>query len=125
MSDIQPVTWFDDPAHFRKASRREFLFTGLVGALGLTLGDMMKLRALETDVFEAKAQSLIHIFLPGGMAHQESWDPKPLAPIEYRGPLGTVDTKIPGVKFSQNLAQTATIADKLTIVRGKIGRAHV
>ena len=118
MSDIQPVTWYDDPAHFRKASRREFLFTGLVGALGLTLGDMFKLRALETDVFEAKAQSLIHIFLPGGMAHQESWDPKPLAPIEYRGPLGTVDTKIPGVKFSQNLAQTAAIADKLTIVRG-------
>ena len=62
--------------------------------------------------------SLIHIFLPGGMAHQESWDPKPLAPIEYRGPLGTVDTKIPGIKFSQNLAQTAQIADKLTIVRG-------
>ncbi len=118
MSDIQPVTWFDDPAHFRKASRREFLFTGLVGALGLTLGDMMKLKALETDTFEAKAQSLIHIFLPGGMAHQESWDPKPLAPIEYRGPLGTVDTKIPGVKFSQNLPQTAQIADKLTIVRG-------
>ena len=118
MSDIQPVTWFDDPAHFRKASRREFLFTGLVGALGLTLGDMMKLRALETDVFEPKAQSLIHIFLPGGMAHQESWDPKPLAPIEYRGPLGTVDTKIPGIKFSQNLAQTAQIADKLTICRG-------
>ena len=118
MSDIQPVTWYDDPAHFRKASRREFLFTGLVGALGLTLGDMFKLRALETDVFEAKAQSLIHIFLPGGMAHQESWDPKPLAPIEYRGPLGTVDTKIAGVKFSQNLSHTATIADKLTIVRG-------
>ena len=118
MSDIQPVTWYDDPAHFRKASRREFLFTGLVGALGLTLGDMMKLRALETDTYEAKAESLIHIFLPGGMAHQESWDPKHLAPIEYRGPLGTVDTKIPGVKFSQNLAQTAQIADKLTIVRG-------
>ena len=118
MSDTKPVTWFDDPAHFRKASRREFLFTGLVGALGLTLGDMMKLRALETDAYAATAESLIHIFLPGGMAHQESWDPKPLAPIEYRGPLGTVDTKIPGVKFSQNLAQTAQIADKLTIVRG-------
>jgi hypothetical protein len=118
MSDIQPVTWFDDPAHFRKVSRREFVFTGLVGALGLTLGDMFKLRALETDVFQPTAQSLIHIFLPGGMAHQESWDPKPLAPIEYRGPLGTVDTKIPGVKFSQNLAQTAQVADKLTIVRG-------
>jgi hypothetical protein len=118
MSDLQPVTWYDDPAHFRKASRREFLFTGLVGGLGLSLGNLFKLRALETDVYEPTAQSLIHIFLPGGMAHHESWDPKPLAPIEYRGPLGTVDTKIPGVKFSQNLAQTAQIADKLTIVRG-------
>src|SRR5678816_900665 len=118
MSDLQPVTWYDDPAHFRKASRREFLFTGLVGGLGLSLGNLFKLRALETDVYEPKAQSLIHIFLPGGMAHHESWDPKPLAPIEYRGPLGTVATKIPGVKVSQNLAQTAQIADKLTIVRG-------
>jgi hypothetical protein len=118
MSDIQPVTWYDDPAHFRKSSRREFLFTGLVGGLGLSLGNLFKLRALETDVYEPTAQSLIHIFLPGGMAHHESWDPKPLAPIEYRGPLGTVDTKIPGVKFSQNLAQTAQVADKLTIVRG-------
>ena len=36
----------------------------------------------------APAKSIIHIFLPGGMAHQDSWDPKPLAPIEYRGELG-------------------------------------
>jgi hypothetical protein len=34
MSDIQPVTWFEDPAHFRKVSRREFVFTGLIGGLG-------------------------------------------------------------------------------------------
>ena len=39
------------------------------------------------DFLEAKAQSVIHIFLPGGMAHQESFDPKPYAPIEYRGEM--------------------------------------
>src|SRR4051794_36002958 len=100
MSDIRPVTWLDDPAHFQKTSRRDFLYTGLVGGLGLTLGNFFKLRAAELaseQPLVAKAQSLIHIFLPGGCAHQESWDPKPFAPIEYRGPLGTVDTVIPGV----------------------------
>jgi len=120
MSEIKPVTWNDDPSHFRKTSRREFLFAGLVGGLGLTLGDYFKLRAEEAaaaDGLVAQAESLIHIFLPGGCAHQETWDPHPYAPIEYRGPLGTVDTKIPGVKFSQYLQNTAKIADKITVVR--------
>jgi len=117
MSDIKPVTFHDDPSHFRKVNRREFLYAGLIGGLGLTMGDYMKLRANETDKYEATAQSVIHIYLPGGCAHQETWDPKPLAPIEYRGPLGTVDTVIPGVKFSQYLKETAKIADRLTVVR--------
>ena len=117
MSDIKPVTFHEDPAHFRKVNRREFLYAGLIGGLGLTMGDYMRLRAAETDAYEPTAQSLIHIFLPGGCAHQETWDPKPLAPIEYRGPLGTVDTVIPGVKFSQYMKETAKIADRLTVVR--------
>ncbi|MBI3874847.1 MAG: DUF1501 domain-containing protein, partial [Verrucomicrobia bacterium] len=50
-------------------------------------------------------------------AHQESWDPKHLAPIEYRGPMGVVKTKLDGVYFSENLKKSAEIADKLTIVR--------
>ena len=45
---------------------------------------------------------MIHIFLPGGMAQQESFDPKPFAPIEYRGPLGTVKTKLTGEVFSEH-----------------------
>lgn len=119
-AETKAVTWFEDPAHFRKVARREFLFTGLVGGLGLSLGDFFKARAEQAAAgaqLAAKAQSLIHIFLPGGMAHQESWDPKPFAPIEYRGPLSTVDTAIPGVKFSQYLSKTAKIADRLTVVR--------
>ncbi|MFT6239231.1 MAG: hypothetical protein ACJAQT_001309 [Akkermansiaceae bacterium] len=66
---------------------------------------------------EGVAKSVIQIFLPGGMAHQESWDPKPYAPTEYRGPFGTVDTSIKGIKFSQYLKHTAKIADKMTIIR--------
>ncbi len=120
MSDIQPVTWFEDPAHFRKVSRREFVFTGLIGGLGLSMGEFFKLRAeqaLGGKDIKAKAEACIHIYLPGGCAAQETWDPKPFAPIEYRGPLGTVDTVIPGVKFSQYLQNTAKIADKITVVR--------
>ncbi|MEQ1859780.1 MAG: DUF1501 domain-containing protein [Chthoniobacteraceae bacterium] len=120
MSDIQPVTWFEDPAHFRKVARREFIFTGLLGGLGLSMGELFKLRAEQAiggKAIQAKAEACIHIYLPGGCAAQETWDPKPFAPIEYRGPLGTVDTNVPGVKFSQYMQNTAKIADKITVVR--------
>ena len=122
MSESKPVTWLDDPAHFRKPSRREFLYTGLIGGLGLTLGDFFKLRAAQTSTPgivapTAVAQSLIHIFLPGGWSAQETFDPKPFAPVEYRGALGSIDTKLDGVRFSEHLKQTAKIADKITVVR--------
>jgi hypothetical protein len=66
---------------------------------------------------EGPAKSIIHIFLPGGMAHQESFDPKPYAPIEYRGEMGTVPTKLEGVLFNELLKQTAQLADKITVCR--------
>jgi hypothetical protein len=96
-------------------NRRDFLYTGLFGGLGLSVGDALKLQA--ESLITPKAQSVIHIFLPGGAAAQETWDPKPLAPSEYRGPLGSVPTIIPGVRFSEHLSKTAKIADKLTVIR--------
>lgn len=99
-------------------NRRDFLYTGLVGGLGLSLGDMLKLRAENaSSPIKAKAQSIIHIYLPGGMASQESWDPKIHAPIEYRGPLGSIQTNIAGVHLSENMKDTAKIMDKITVVR--------
>jgi hypothetical protein len=71
---------------------------------------------------EGKAKSVIQIILPGGLASQESWDPKPEAPIEYRGPLGVAKTKIPGIVFSENLSRTAQVADKIAVVRTVTGR---
>ncbi len=116
MSDFQPITWREDPSHFRKVSRRDFLYVGLVGGLGLTLGDFFKSRAAEA-VTEAKAKALIHIFLPGGISAHESFDPKPLAPVEVRGPFGSIPTKLDGVRFNELMKETAQVADKLTIVR--------
>jgi uncharacterized protein (DUF1501 family) len=98
-------------------NRRDFIYSGLVGGLGLTMGEYFKLQAQSPQNLSAKAQSVIHIFLPGGAAAQETWDPHPNAPIEYRGPLGTVKTAIPGVHFSEYFKHTAKIADKLTVVR--------
>jgi hypothetical protein len=65
----------------------------------------------------AKAKALIHIYLPGGIAHQDTFDPKPHAPVDYRGDLKVIGTSLDGVQFASRLAQTAKIADKLTIIR--------
>ncbi len=102
-------------------SRRGFLHVGLLGGLGLSLPQFLSMEAKaqqkQYKTRDGVAKSVIQIFLPGGMAHQESWDPKPYAPTEYRGPFGTINTSIKGIKFSQNLKHTAKIADKMTIIR--------
>ncbi|MFM8494009.1 MAG: DUF1501 domain-containing protein [Planctomycetia bacterium] len=101
--------------------RRSFLAVGSIGGLGLSLGDFFRMKAAAASsgapVKEGVAKSMIQIFLPGGYAHQETFDPKPHAPIEYRGPLGSIETAIPGVRFGEVLPHTAKIADKLAICR--------
>src|SRR6187402_3568599 len=92
--------------------RRTFLTVGAVGGLGLSLADLFRAQKAQAelknyDFIPAKAQSVIHVFLPGGMAHQESFDPKPFAPAEYRGPFGAIDTKIAGVQFGELMKETA------------------
>ena len=111
-----PGSFCNSPEHIWRPNRREFLFVGLVGSLGLTLGNLLKLQA-QTAQSKARAQSVINIFLPGGIAAQESFDPKMLAPIEYRGPLGSVKTSIEGVHFSELLKETAKVADKICVIR--------
>ncbi len=103
-------------------SRRNLLTIGAVGGIGLTLTDFFRLKTAQADQkhYESKegtAKSVIFIFLPGGMAQQETFDPKPYAPLEYRGPLGSIDTSLTGVRFGELFTQTAKIADRLTIVR--------
>jgi Protein of unknown function (DUF1501) len=105
----------------RYASRREFLYVGLLGGLGLTLPQFLRQQAHGAQksyaTHQPVAQGIIQIFLPGGLAHQESFDPKPYAPAEYRGPFGAIDTALPGVQFGQFLPNIAKIADKITVIR--------
>lgn len=98
-------------------NRRTFLHVGAVGALGLTLDGYMRARAAEPAAKKPKAEACIHIFLPGGMAHQESWDPKPFAPVEYRGEMGTVKTKVEGEVLNECLTKTAAVADQIAVCR--------
>jgi uncharacterized protein (DUF1501 family) len=116
---MRPITWNDDPSHFIRPNRRSFLQVGAVTGLGLTLDGFFRLQAARGDEpsKEGKARSVIHIFLPGGSAHQETWDPKPNAPIEYRGEMGHIKTKLEGVYFNECLKKTAEVADKLAVCR--------
>lgn len=116
-------------AGFRGIPRRQVLKVGVAGALGLSLADLIRLEAQETSAMtitagkqiKPRALSVIQINLPGGFPHHESFDPKPEAPVEYRGSFGVVRTKT-GDVFSDNLPQLAATADKFTVVRSVVGK---
>ncbi|MEO1526284.1 MAG: DUF1501 domain-containing protein [Planctomycetota bacterium] len=101
-------------------SRRGFLAAGTLGGIGLSLPELLMREAMAEqkhyDFVEAKAKSVIHVYLPGGMAHQESFDPKPYSPMEYRGEMRTIKTNT-GEVVSETIPQLAKRADKLSIIR--------
>ncbi|TWU47552.1 hypothetical protein Poly51_53520 [Rubripirellula tenax] len=101
-------------------SRRGFLAAGAFGGLGLSLPELLMRQAMADqkhyDFIEAKAKSVIHVYLPGGMAQQESFDPKPYSPLEYRGELRPIKTNT-GEQFCETVPQLAKRADKFSIIR--------
>jgi len=102
-------------------SRRGFLTVGAIGGMGLTLADFLAMRDANAeqkhyDFIEPKAKSVIHIFLPGGAAHQELFDPKPFSPLEYRGEMKPIKTNT-GEQFCETLPNLAKIADKFAVIR--------
>jgi len=104
------------------SSRRGFLKAGFAGGIGLSLANFFAMKKAQADLknyenFEGTAKNVIFIYLPGGCAHQETWDPKPYAPVEYRGPMSSIDTNVSGIRINQMLTQTAQVMDKITICR--------
>lgn len=99
----------------RVGSRRWFLQTGLAGFAGLSLADT--LRAGGTRSVSRDPKSVILFWLSGGPSQIDTWDPKPDAPPEIRGPYQTIPTSIPGVRFSEHLPLQAKLAHKLSVVR--------
>ena len=96
-------------------TRRSFLRAGFLSLGGLTLPQLLQARAEAGAV--AEKTSVIYIELTGGPTQFETYDPKPEAPSEYRGPFGTVKTNLPGVHFSELMREQAKVADKLAIIR--------
>lgn len=106
-----------------RMNRRSAIRVGALAGMGITLGNVYRAEA-EQKWFESKegpAKSVIQIILPGGIAAQESWNPQPESPLEYRGPFGFVKTKIPGVNLTELFPKQATIADKMCVVRSVVG----
>ena len=105
-------------------SRRDLIRVGGLSAIGLGLGDFFRLRAHAAKHLnsaslngEPKAKSCILIWLDGGPTHLETFDPKPNAPKEVRGPLGTIATNLTGIRISECMEKTAKIMDKLVVIR--------
>jgi hypothetical protein len=92
-------------------SRRAALRAGALGLLGLGMNHLPALRALAADSLatrsEPRAKSVIYIFLSGGLAQHESFDPKPDAADNIRGEFGPVATDTPGVRISEHLPMLA------------------
>jgi uncharacterized protein (DUF1501 family) len=103
--------------HVPGFDRRGLMRIGGLSAFGLGLGNFFQLQRLAAADHPAKAKACILIWLDGGPSHLETFDPKPEAPVEVRGPLQSIATKLPGIRFSECLPQTAAMMDKLAIIR--------
>ncbi|RUL87223.1 DUF1501 domain-containing protein [Tautonia sociabilis] len=103
----------------RGESRRAFLRLGTLGAVGLTLGDLLAIRAVARPPapIEPKAKAVIVLWLWGGPSHLDTFDPKPDAPLEYRGPFDSIATAAPGVRVCELLPGLARRADTYAIIR--------
>lgn len=109
-------------------SRRTFLRVGGCGALGLSLPSLLELQAAGgaeslSDALHAggpgwgKAKSIIMVYLQGGPSHLDLWDPKENVPDNVKSVFNPISTKIPGIKFTENLPKLAEINDRFTMIR--------
>ena len=102
-------------------ARRDFIRVGGLTALGLGMGNYFQWqRAMSANAAHpraGKARSCIMIWLDGGASHLDTFDPKPEAPSEIRGPFDSIPTRMPGIRISEHLPRTAKLMDKLALIR--------
>ena len=100
-------------------TRRDCLQLGLGGLVsgGLVGALRASVQAGEQYNIARQADRCILVWLDGGPTHYETFDPKPDAPVEIRGELEAIQTKVSGVYFSKHMQRLAAIADKLAVVR--------
>lgn len=101
-------------------ARRSFVQAGLLGVGGLALSDYLTFSPAAAEATSTRPhsrKSVILFWMSGGPGHMETWDPKPNAVDQYRGPFGAISTSVAGTQFGELLPEQAKIADKLSIVR--------
>src|SRR5438105_4900174 len=96
-------------------TRRDFLHAGSLATLGLTLPGWMAQKA--AGAVADRDINCIMLFLVGGPSHIDTWDPKPKAPAEVRGPFQPIATCVPGMQVSEIFPRLARLADKFSLVR--------
>jgi hypothetical protein len=98
-------------------TRRSFLQAGVLGLGGLELSDLFRAQAAQSNP-HTNGTSVILFWMSGGPGHMETWDPKPDAVEQFRGPFGATKTSVPGVMFGELLPEEAKVMDRLAILRG-------
>jgi uncharacterized protein (DUF1501 family) len=98
-------------------TRRAVLQAGASSVLGLSLAGWLRRQARGGDTRTGSATSVLLLWLWGGPAHLDTWDPKPGAPLEFRGPFTPIATRVPGVRIGELFPQLARLADTFAILR--------
>lgn len=98
-------------------SRRAFLRFGGLGVLSLKAKEQVAAQQAKVEATGKGRRSCIFLLLTGGPGHLDTLDPKPLAPVEYRGPLQAIQTAVPGVLVSEALPKLASRLDRVAILR--------
>src|SRR4051812_285703 len=93
-------------------SRRELLRAALAGFGTLTLPGLFRRRAAAGAASAAERTAVILVWLRGGCSHLDTYDPKPDAPTEYRGPFAPLATKVPGLRLTELLPEQAALAHR-------------
>lgn len=106
------------PVRFGSGGRRAFLQTGLAGFANLSLPGILRLQGrAAAPASPSERKAVIMVWQPGGLSHLDSYDPKPDSGSEYRGPFKLIDTRVPGLRFTELLPRQAAIADKMVVLR--------
>jgi hypothetical protein len=98
-------------------NRREFLQIGGSTVLGLTLADLLKLKANNSGLQTGSARAVIFLWLWGGPAQLDTWDPKPNAPMDYRGPFSSIPSRVVGTRIGELFPQISNWTDRIAIIR--------
>jgi Protein of unknown function (DUF1501) len=92
----------------------------LAGIASLSLPGLLRMRTEANEKVKRERTALLVVWLHGGASHLETYDPKPLAPSEYRGPFRPIATTVPGLQLCELLPQHAALAKRFTMLRSLI-----